>query len=181
MAKKDILVEIDIPEGITVSVESKNYKITGPKGDVVKRFDHPNVGIKVDGSKITLETKMAIKKDKAVIYAYRAHINNAFVGVVEGHLYRMKICSGHFPMNVSYKDNVLTIKNFYGERVPRIVNLDKSVSVKVQGQDIVLEGTDREIVGQTAARIELATRRPKFDRRIFQDGIFITEKSGKKV
>lgn len=181
MAKKDLKEELEIPEGITARKEPKLFIIKGPKGEVEKKFTHPNVQISVEGNKITLESKKATKREKAVIKAYAAHIRNAFSGVTNGHQYKLVICSGHFPMTVAFSNGTLTIKNFFGERVPRVVEIDKRISVKVQGKEILVEGVDKELVGDAAARIELKTRRPGFDRRIFQDGIYLVERDGQKI
>ena len=53
--------------------------------------------------------------------------------------------------------------------------------MKVKGQEIIVEGIDKEATGQTAANIEQATRITKWDRRVFQDGIYIVEKAGKPI
>ena len=82
-------------------------------------------------------------------------------------------------MNVSVSESEFKIKNFLGEKVPRIVKLRYGVSVKIDGNIISVEGADKEKVGQVAADIEQKTRRPGFDKRIFQDGIYITDKAGK--
>ncbi|MBS3165081.1 hypothetical protein J4439_06645 [Candidatus Woesearchaeota archaeon] len=62
-----------------------------------------------------------------------------------------------------------------------MLKLRQGVQVKVEGSDIRVESVSRELAGQTAASIEQLTRRPGFDNRIFQDGIYIVEKSGKEV
>ena len=53
--------------------------------------------------------------------------------------------------------------------------------VKVEGSEIIIESTNKELAGQAAADIEQLTRITNKDRRIFQDGIYITEKDGKKI
>ena len=53
--------------------------------------------------------------------------------------------------------------------------------MKINAPEIVVEGINKELTSQTAASIEQMTRRPGFDKRIFQDGIYITEKDGKKI
>jgi large subunit ribosomal protein L6 len=181
MAKKDMKEEIAVPSGVTAVHSGKEIKISGKKGTVSKRFISPNVKVTVEGDRIVLEAKAATKKEKAVFNAYKAHLKNAFKGVTEGHVYKLLVCSGHFPINVSFSKGEIIIKNFFGERTPRVVKIDPLVSVKVDAKDIVLESADREIVGQAAAKIETATRRPGFDRRVFQDGIYITEKCGKAI
>src|SRR3989344_1644060 len=73
------------------------------------------------------------------------------------------------------------IKNVLGEKIPRKVNLMPGAAVKVDGSTITVESPDIEKAGQVAADIEQATRRPGFDRRIFQDGIYIIEKEGEQI
>ena len=52
---------------------------------------------------------------------------------------------------------------------------------KVEGEIVTVNHCDIEVAGQTAADIEQLTRRPGFDPRIFQDGIYITKKDGKNI
>ena len=84
-------------------------------------------------------------------------------------------------MTASVKGNVFEIKNFVGETIPRTLTLPDGVKVIVDGQFIIIEGTNKEKAGQTAALIEKLTRRAAFDKRIFQDGIYVIEKDGKPV
>jgi large subunit ribosomal protein L6 len=49
--------------------------------------------------------------------------------------------------------------------------------VKVTGTDIAVTGINIEEVGQTAANMEKATQRGGFDKRVFEDGIYIVKKS----
>jgi large subunit ribosomal protein L6 len=79
-------------------------------------------------------------------------------------------------MNVSVAGSELIIKNFYGEKVPRRSRIVQGVTVKVEGDVVKVEGCDIEKVGQTAANMEKATRITNRDRRIFQDGLWITSK-----
>lgn len=82
-------------------------------------------------------------------------------------------------MNVALKGDELSIKNFLGEKVPRVMKIQPDVKVKIDGEKIVVEGIDIEKCGQCAANIEKTTRITNRDRRIFQDGIWITSKPGK--
>jgi large subunit ribosomal protein L6 len=181
MVKQKLSEKIELMGGITASFENSKLTIKGPKGEITKTFESPIVNTSVEGNSINLSTKDGSKRSKAMIKTYKAHVNNALKGLNDVYVYKLKICSGHFPMNISVSNNVLEIKNYVGEKVPRKVQLDPSVSVKIDGQEIVVESPDKDKAGQTAANIEQSTRRPGFDKRIFQDGIYITDKAGKAV
>jgi large subunit ribosomal protein L6 len=53
--------------------------------------------------------------------------------------------------------------------------------VKVEGDIVLVESCDKELAGQTAADIEQLTRISNRDKRIFQDGIWLTERFGKHI
>ena len=181
MVKKDLEEELEIPGGVKVETEGRKIKVSGEKGEVSRKFRSPRISVLVENNKIKISAKNATKREKALLNSYKAHLKNMINGVLEGYIYKLKVCSGHFPMNVSFNNGVFEIKNFYGEKIPRKVELDPSVKVKIDGNNIILEGVSKEVVGQAAANIEQATRRPGYDKRIFQDGIFIFEKAGKKL
>ncbi len=77
---------------------------------------------------------------------------------------------------MSVKDTEFTIQNFLGERAPRSTRLAPDVNVKIDKENITITGIDKEKVGQAAGKIEGVTRIVGFDRRIFQDGCYITKK-----
>jgi large subunit ribosomal protein L6 len=170
-----------IISGCTVSYENRVIMVKGPKGDSSKKLYNPNIFIKIEGSEVIFSAKKLNKTTKKLLNTYKAHVNNLFKGVSEGHIYKLKICSGHFPMTVSVKGSIFEIKNFIGEKVPRTTVIKEGSTVKIDGHDIIVESINKEQAGQMAASIEQLTRRPGFDTRIFQDGIYITEKDGKII
>ncbi len=175
MTKKNISVKLDIPEKVKVEMSGDNVTVTGPKGSLTKAFANPSVSVKVaDGVEISAEE--TTKKEKAVVNTYVVLLRNMMTGVTEGYTYKLKVCSGHFPMNVTFANGVVSVKNLLGEKVPRTVKVDPKVKVQIEGAEIVVSGNDKELVGQTAANLEKSTQRQNFDRRIFQDGIFLTSK-----
>ena len=173
--------EIELPNDVSASVDGKSLLVKGPKGEVSKTLKQHNVQIDVDNKKILLKFKRETRKDKKIVGSLVAHIRNMIKGSSENHIYILKICSGHFPMNVSASDNKLVVKNFLGEKVSRILQLKHDASVKIEGDMIYITSTSKETAGQVAADIEQLTRRPGYDSRIFQDGIYIISKDGKEL
>lgn len=181
MRHENLSETINIPQGCTFNVVDGLMVVKGSKGELSRVLPDKKIKIDVQEDKINVSYDNATKREKRMLFTTRAHINNLFKGVMEGFTYKLKICSGHFPMNVALKGDTLEIKNFIGEKVPRTLKIKTGASVKVNGSDIVVEGLDKEIAGQTAGSIEKLTKRPGFDKRIFQDGIYIVEKNGKKL
>ena len=84
-------------------------------------------------------------------------------------------------MTVNHQSNEIIIKNFLGEKIDRKSKVLEGVNVSIDKDIITLSGNDIELVGQTAANLEKTTKIKNRDRRRFQDGIFLIEKSGVKV
>jgi large subunit ribosomal protein L6 len=183
MKRKPMLEEIELPQGVEVRIENHIVNVKGPKGEISRRLVHPLVEKSIEHNKIKLTTKRNTKREKKMVGTFKAHINNMIKGVTQGHFYKMKICSGHFPMTVSVVKQDFIVKNFFGERIPRKLKLKPDVDVKVEGDIITIQSLDKEAAGQTAGSIELLCKkkRGKFDKRIFQDGIFIINKDGKEL
>jgi large subunit ribosomal protein L6 len=177
--KQNIAETVDVPQGVTVTIENGMVKAKGPKGEVARRMSASGVVIKADGQKVSFTAKKATKREKSMLYTFIAHLNNMVKGVQEPWVYKLKICSGHFPMNVSVAGVNFAVKNFLGEKVPRTCTLPQGVDVKVAGQEITVTSVDLERAGQVAGMLELLTFKPNKDQRTFQDGIYITVKPKK--
>ncbi len=175
--KINILEKIKIPGGVEVSVINHMVGVKGIKGEINKKLFDPRISIVKEDDNIIVKCSKASKYDLTKANTYIAHIKNMLKGVSNGYEARLKICSGHFPMNVSVSDNKIIIKNFLGEKVPRVTNIMGRVNVKVEGDIIIVSGCDKDNVGQTSANIENVTRITKKDRRVFMDGIFIIKKA----
>ena len=166
-----------VPEGLTCEVDNLGrVKIKGAKGENQRQFLHPLVSMKKECNNILLSTKSSKKKSKRMMHSYQAHILNLFRGAKEGFVYKLKICSGHFPMTVKQEGEKVVVSNFLGEKIPRTAQIMPSAKVKIDKDTITVEAPNVESAGQTAANIETATRIKGRDRRTFQDGIYIIEK-----
>lgn len=179
--KKKIEESLEIPQDVTLTISNCMVTVKGPKGEVKRDMRDPRLKISIEGNEIKFLSLTGSKKDKTQIGSFVSHTKNMIKGVQEGVNYKLKICSGHFPMTVTVSGNTFTVKNFLGEKVPRVYKFNENAKVKVEGEIINVDGIDKEIVSQTAASIETLTRRLGFDRRRFQDGIYIIEKNGIKL
>lgn len=178
MAKK-----IRVPNEVEIKVEGKRIEVTGPKGKLVKDFSNPMlddyIEIKLDNNELIISNTSNKRKIKAMVGTIYAHVKNMILGVTKGYKYYMKIHYVHFPISVETKTQGnktdILIKNFLGERKPRIVTLE-NVIVEVKGDLLILKGIDKEILGNSAGKIEQATKVKNKDRRIFTDGIYLFKK-----
>jgi large subunit ribosomal protein L6 len=172
------LREIEVPAGVTVTLSGATLTTKGQKGQIAREFRYPGIALKIDGSKVVVETQKDDKQTKATVGTYASHVKNMVKGVSEGYEYHMKVVYAHFPIQVKVegKDKV-SIGNFLGERKARSANIVGSTKVVIQGAEVVISGASKEDVGQTAANIEQACKIRKRDPRVFQDGIYITRKA----
>ena len=169
-----------IPEGVEVNIDKNSVTVKGKNGELKRSFD-PSIKIKKDNDGIILLSETERRKQKALTGTTRSHINNMFRGVSDKFVYKSKIVYSHFPMTVKARGNVIIIDNFLGEKHPRKAKINEGVDVKISGQEITITGIDKEKVSQTAANLEQATKIKNRDPRVFQDGIYITEKDGKPM
>ncbi|MBW3019209.1 50S ribosomal protein L6 [Candidatus Woesearchaeota archaeon] len=174
--KLPIKEELVLPEGITASLSDGVLTVKGPKGEVSRSLLHPKIDVSLKGNTLTLFCERGTKREKNIMFTFVAHINNMIKGVQEPFVFKLKVCSGHFPMTVAYKNDQFEVKNFLGEKYPRIIKIKKGADVKISGQDIVVTSVDLELAGGIASDIEGMTKKGTRDTRRFQDGIYITEK-----
>lgn len=178
--KKDIAKIIELPEGFQAEVKADEVSIKANGKENKKRFDLKGAKISKEGNTIKITFKKATKKESKLIGTAAAHIRNMINGLKEDWAYQLEICNVHFPVTVKVEGNKLNIKNFLGEIIDRQAVILPNVKVEVKGNTITVSSPDRDAAGQTAANIEKSTKIRLRDRRIFQDGIFITEKAGAK-
>ncbi len=172
-----VFKEVVVPKGVDVEINGLFVRVSGPKGVLERDFSHARgVLLKKEDSRVVVETYFARRREKALVGTIAAHIKNMIHGVTKGYRYKLKIVYSHFPVSVvvDEKERIIRIKNFLGEKADRIARIiGDDVKVRVEGDDVIVEGIDKEHVGQTAANIELATKVKDKDRRVFGDGIYI--------
>jgi large subunit ribosomal protein L6 len=176
--KKDLERTITLPEGFTAEAKENELTIKGNSTELTREFDLGRAKMKVNGTDIVLSAKGATRRESTMIGTTWAHVNNMIKGLSTDFEYILEVCNVHFPMNVKAEGDHITIKSFLGEKVDRVAKIVPGSTVEIKGTQITVTSNEIEKAGQTAANLEKATRLKGRDRRIFQDGIFITTKNG---
>ena len=179
--RKEIIQQIEIPEGVEANLEGNKLIVKGEKGENEREFKIGKLDFQKKDNLIIIGHKKATKNEKKLINTISAHIRNMLKGIGEGFEYKLKICSSHFPFTVDIQGKEATVKNFLGEKIPRKVKIPEGAEVNIQGDIITINSNDKESAGQAAANFERSTKIRNKDRRIFQDGIFITNKAGREM
>ncbi|HJJ47400.1 MAG TPA: 50S ribosomal protein L6 [Methanocorpusculum sp.] len=165
-----------IPAGVTVSFDGDNVTVKGKKGELTRRMFHPAIKLSVEDGHFVAQTESVRRSVKALVGTYTALVKVMGHGVSEGYEYHMKIVYNHFPIQVKVNPTEVVIGNFLGEKQARIAKIVEGVKVKLQGDELILTGINRETIGNTAANIEQACKVRNRDPRVFQDGIYLTSR-----
>ncbi len=169
--------EMEIPEGVKVTLDGNHHiTVKGPNGKITKDFSHVRgIKVSIEGKKIIFSTNFPKSGTLALTKTIINLIKNLIIGVQTNYKYICKVCYSHFPCTVEVKPEKkeIHVVNFLGERAPRVTHYLDNVEVKVEGEDVILTGPDKETLGQTAANIQKCCRIRKKDPRVFQDGVYL--------
>ena len=152
---------ITIPAKTEVNVADNNVvTVKGPKGTLTEKVDR-DIIVKVEDGKIVLERPTEQKRHKALHGLYRALINNMVVGASEGYKITLDVVGVGF--RASNQGQLLELS--IGFSHPIYVMLPDEIKVTtetVKGQPprIILESTDKQLIGQVAAKIR-SLRKPE--------------------
>ncbi len=156
---------LEIPSGVTLTIESDSFTVSGPKGKVINKFKDVKITQNSGKVKISGLSKMTVNTIEALL-------KSAIKGVSEGYTIKLQMVYAHFPFTLEQKGAVMILKNFLGEKNPRKAMVVGDTKVNVEKEFIVVSGPDKYAVGQTAANLKSATHIKEKDPRVFQDGIY---------
>ena len=177
MRLPEISRTIQVPDGVEVTIEQRKVTVKGEKGVLTRDFSYVPISLEAkDGKTVRVWAEWPRKKEASLVGTINSHIQNMITGVEKGFLYKLKIVFSHFPISVKVQDKVVLIENFTGERRPRKAKIIGDVKVKVESEDVTVEGINLEDVSQTAANIEQATKVKNKDPRVFLDGLYVYER-----
>jgi large subunit ribosomal protein L6 len=177
MRLPEISRTIQVPDGVEVTIEQRKVTVKGAKGTLTRDFSYVPISLEAkDDKTVRVWAEWPRKKEASLVGTINSHIQNMITGVEKGFLYKLKIVFSHFPISVKIQDDFVLIENFTGERRGRKAKIIGDVKVKVESEDVLVEGINLEDVSQTAANIEQATKVKNKDPRVFLDGIYVYER-----
>jgi large subunit ribosomal protein L6 len=174
---------ISIPENVEVKIEGQKITIKGPKGELGKEI-RPEIKLEVKENKIFVEPKMESKKTKAFWGLTRALLANMVTGVTKGYEKKLQIEGLGYrariegPTEGGYPVLVLDV----GFSHPVKIQAPSGIKFSIEKNIITLSGLNKELVGQTAAKIRsIQPPEPYKGKGIRYLGEVVRRKVGKKV
>jgi large subunit ribosomal protein L6 len=172
---------VTVPQGVTVTVGKDNsITVKGPKGELKEAVDR-DITVEVkDGEVIFIRPTDQIRH-RAMHGLYRALVANMVKGVTEGYKKNLELVGVGF--KASNQGNLLDLSLGYSHNI--VVEIPKELKVataqeKGQNPTISLEGIDKQLLGQVAAKLRgLRKPEPYKGKGVKYQGEVLRRKAGK--
>ncbi len=166
---------ISIPSGVEVKVGADKVDVKGPKGSlstpVCSLLDY-----KLEGNQLTITRKEESRQAAAQHGLRRTLLANCVEGVTKGFSKTLEVNGVGY--KVAVKGSIIEMA--LGFSHPVLVDLPKGIEAKAEGTKLTISGTDKALVGETAANIrKLRKPEPYKGKGIKYEGEVIRRKAGK--
>ena len=169
---------IELPAGVTVTVEGASVKVSGPKGTIVVPVNK-GISVEVEGTTVVCKRANELKQTKQNHGTTRANIHNAVVGVSEG--YKKSLEMRGIGYKAQMQGTSVVLWAGYSHTVTIVPNEGVKITL-VSPTEIDVEGIDKQAVGQTAARIrEVRPPEPYLGKGIRYKNEHVATKEGKRA
>lgn len=172
---------ISIPEGVTITVGNENVVIVkGKKGELKQVIDR-DIKVEVKDGHVSFSRPTDQIRHRALHGLYRALVANMIKGVTNGYQKRLELIGVGF--KVANQGNVLDLSLGYSHNI--IFEVPKELKVaatqeKGQNPIITLDGIDRQLLGQVAAKLRsLRKPEPYKGKGVRYVGEVVRKKAGK--
>ena len=167
---------INIPAGVTVTIDANVVTVKGPKGTLTQAF-HPNMNIKAEGNEILVTRPNDEKENRALHGLTRTLVHNMVVGVTEGFKKELDVNGVGYRVQMQGKNLVMNLGYSHQVIVPSI----DGITIECPSANkIVISGSDKQAVGQFAAEVrEKRPPEPYKGKGIRYTGEFVRHKEGK--
>jgi large subunit ribosomal protein L6 len=173
---------IPLPQGVTFNFNEGDHKVSvkGPKGELHQVID-PDFKINQQDSTLLVVRPSEQKRHKAMHGLYRALIANMVQGVSRGYKEQLELVGVGF--KATAQNNVLELSIGYSHNiflaVPSEIKV-QAITEKGTNPTIILEGIDKQLIGQVAAKIKsLRKVEPYKGKGIRFVGEYVRRKAGK--
>ena len=167
---------IPVPGGVTVSVDGSTVRVKGPKGEMVRTF-RPEMTIALSDGVLTVERPSESQQDRAMHGLTRALLANMVEGVTTGYRKALELVGVGYRAEKKGKTLVLTVGYSHQVVYPEAEGLTITTPAPTQ---IVVEGIDKQQVGQAAAEIRsVRPPEPYKGKGIRYQGEYVRRKAGK--
>jgi large subunit ribosomal protein L6 len=171
---------IEFGDKVNVSVSSDNVvTVKGPKGELTTDID-PTITVSVNDGAVKVARPSDQKQHRALHGLSRALIDNMITGVVEGYKKELTIIGVGYRANVS--NGVLELALGFSHPIYFLPpdGIDISVDTSSKNTVITVEGIDKQLVGQVAAKIRsLRPPEPYKGKGVRYVGEHVERKAGK--
>ncbi|AFL84326.1 ribosomal protein L6, bacterial type [Belliella baltica DSM 15883] len=146
---------INLPAGVTVDVSAHNtVTVKGPKGTLTQDVN-PDITVAVEANQIVVTRPTESKRHKSLHGLYRSLLNNMVIGVSDGYKKELELVGVGY--KASNQGQILELALGYSHNI--FFALPDSISLKTEtpkGKNplVTLEGIDKELIGQVAAKIK---------------------------
>lgn len=174
---------IKLPAKVEVQVADNNViTVKGPKGTLSERLDR-DIQVKVENGEVLVSRPTEQKRHKALHGLYRALLQNMVTGVSEGYSKQLEVVGVGFRAN--NQGQLLELSIGFSHPVYVLLPDEVKVStemVKGQPPKITLESTDKQLIGQVAAKLRsLRKPEPYKGKGIKFAGEILRKKAGKSA
>ncbi|WP_438016394.1 50S ribosomal protein L6 [Sorangium sp. So ce315] len=170
---------IDLPKGVTATVNGRRIEIKGPKGQLSRAITD-RVEIKLEGGKLHVSSLAPGRDGSRLQGLTRALVAAMVKGVAEGYERTLELKGTGY--RVELKGTTLNFALGFSHPVTFAVpaGLTATIPADSKGTVLVLTGADKELIGQTAATIRgFRPPEPYGGKGVRYRGERVREKAGK--
>jgi len=167
---------IEIPAGVTVTVNNSTVTVKGPKGELSRSFN-PDIDVKIEENVVTVTRPTDNKEHRALHGTTRAIISNMVEGVSKGFEKNLELIGVGY--RAQKQGNKLILNVGYSHPVEIVPEAGIEIEVPANTK-ISVKGTDKERVGALAANIRgVRPPEPYKGKGIRYEGEYVRRKEGK--
>jgi large subunit ribosomal protein L6 len=170
---------VPIAGGVKIAVADQKLRVEGPKGKLEMKV-HPAIEVKVDEAKkeVIVTRRDEQRQSKALHGLTRALIENMVVGASQGYRKALEVQGVGYKAELRGKQLVLSVGFANTIAVP----VPAGLNVAVEGNKIVVQGPDKQLVGQFASDVRRVRKpEPYKGKGIRYEGEVVKIKPGKAV